>query len=144
MSKPYSTVIMESRVSIITLGVSDLAQSTDFYQNGLGLPLLPSSTEGISFFAVNGGSLWLALYPRDLLAEDARVPAEGSGFRGFTVAHNVRTREAVHEVMEQAVRAGARLVKEPQEVFWGGYSGYFADLDGFLWEVAHNPFNWIE
>lgn len=136
---------MEPRISIVTLGVADLAAAIAFYQAGLGLPLLTEkSGDDIAFFEVNRGSLWLALYPRQLLAKDATVDAAGTGFRGFTLAHNVRTREEVHAVVDLAIAAGATRVKEPQEVFWGGYSGYFADPDGFLWEVAHNPFSWIE
>lgn len=136
---------MEPRISIITLGVSDLKASTAFYRDGLKLPLLTDkSSEDISFFQVNKGSLWLALYPAHLLADDATVKSVGSGFKGFTLAHNVRDREAVHAVFDEAVAAGASPIKQPQEVFWGGYSGYIADPDGFLWEVAHNPFSWIE
>jgi uncharacterized glyoxalase superfamily protein PhnB len=81
----------------------------------------------------------LALYPRQALAEDATVPAEGSGFSGITLAHNVRSREEADTLLHRAVQAGARLVKEAQDAFWGGYSGYFADPDGHLWEVAWNP-----
>ena len=136
---------MEPRISIVTLGVSDLAAATAFYRDGFGLALLVErSSENISFFPVNKGSLWLALYPAHLLAEDATVSPDGAGFKGFTLAHNVRSREAVHEVFDQAVVAGATPVKQPQEVFWGGYSGYVADPDGFLWEIAHNPFSRIE
>ncbi|MBW2388382.1 MAG: VOC family protein, partial [Deltaproteobacteria bacterium] len=82
----------------------------------------------------------LALYSRDKLAEDITVPAEGSGFRGFTLAHNVESPEAVDATLKEAVAAGAELIKPGQEAFWGGYSGYFKDPDGFYWEVAHNPF----
>lgn len=136
---------MEPRISIVTLGVSDLRASTAFYREGLKLPLLTEkSSENISFFQVNKGSLWLALYPAHLLAEDATVKPEGGGFKGFTLAHNVRDREAVHAVFAEAVAAGAAPIKQPQEVFWGGYSGYIADPDGFLWEIAHNPFSWVE
>ena len=96
----------------------------------------------VVFFGLKG--VWLGLYPREALAQDAQVPAEGSGFRGITLAHNVRTKDEVHTVLAQAERAGARIVKPPQEAFWGGYTGYFADPDGFLWEVAFNPHFWIE
>ena len=82
----------------------------------------------------------LGLYGREALAEDAGVPAAGSGFAGFTLAHNVATEVDVDRVLAAAVAAGATLVKPGQKVFWGGYSGYFADPDGHLWEVAHNPF----
>lgn len=136
---------MEPRISIITLGVSDLKASTTFYKEGLKLPLLvEKSSADISFFEVNRGSLWLALYPAHLLAEDATVSSDGHGFKGFTISHNLRSPEAVDELFSEAIAAGASSVKQPQKVFWGGYSGYFADRDGFLWEVAHNPFSWIE
>ena len=95
----------------------------------------------VAFFTLNG--TWLGLYGREALAEDAQVPAEGKGFEGFTLAHNVESEKAVNEVVTQAVAAGATLVKQPQKVFWGGYSGYFKDLDGHLWEVAHNPYFWV-
>lgn len=136
---------MEPRISLITLGVSDLERSRAFYRDGLGFTLRPESQDGIAFFALHG--LWLALYPRDALAEDAHLPpspAVTGAFPGFTLAHNLRTRVEVDEVLAHAVKAGATLVKPAADVFWGGYSGYFADPDGFLWEVAHNPFVWIE
>src|SRR6516164_117348 len=128
-------VLVEPRISIITLGVSDLAASTAFYRDGLKLPLLTEKSSGdISFFQVNRGSLWLALYPSQLLAEDATVSGTGDGFKGFTLAHNLRSPEAVDELFSQAIAAGANPVKQPQKASWGGYSGYFADRDGFLWE----------
>ena len=83
---------------------------------------------------------WLAIYPNEELAKDATVPPEGSGFRRMTLAHNVGSKKEVDSVIKLAVSKGAKLTKEPQEVFWGGYSGYFADPDGHLWEVAYNPF----
>ena len=131
---------MKPRISMITLGVSDLTASVAFYEKGLGLPRMNSEPD-IAFFALNG--TWLGLYGREALAEDAQVSAEGDGFAGIALAHNVHSEKEVDEVMVQAVRAGATLVKEPRQVFWGGYSGYFADPDGHLWEVAHNPFTWI-
>lgn len=127
---------MEPRISIITLGVADLQRSVRFYRDGLGLPM-QKDAESIAFFPLQG--TWLALYPRDALAADARVPSEGSGFSGITIAHNVRSRQAVDELLHVAVQAGAKLVKEAMEADWGGYSGYFADPDGHLWEVAWNP-----
>ncbi len=136
---------MEPRISILTLGVADLAASTSFYRDGLKLPHLPDkSSESIAFFEVNRGSLWLALYPAHRLAEDATVSPDGQGFRRFTIAHNLRSPAEVDQVFAEAVSAGARAVKAPQKAFWGGYSGYFADPDGFLWELAHNPYSWIE
>ncbi|GAA3551511.1 VOC family protein [Zobellella aerophila] len=125
---------------MITLGVRDLARSVEFYQQGLGFPRL-ASPPSVAFFTLSGS--WLGLYGRDALAEDAGVPAEGSGFAGFSLAHNVASPEQVDELLEQAVAAGGKLVKPGQKVFWGGYSGYFADPDGYLWEVAHNPFMWV-
>lgn len=131
---------MQPRISMITLGVGDLKKSIDFYENGLGFPRMESPPE-VAFFTLNG--TWLGLYGRDALAEDARVSSEGSGFGGFTLAHNVASEAEVDAVVQQAVDAGATLVKAPGKVFWGGYSGYFADPDGHLWEVAHNPLFWV-
>jgi len=127
---------MQPRLSFVTLGVADLAQAIAFYRDVLGLPQRRSST-AISFFEL--GKTWLALYPRELLAEDATVPAEGSGFRGFTLAHNVKTREEVDGLLAHVAAHGGRIVKPARDADWGGYSGYFADPDGFLWEVAWNP-----
>ena len=132
---------MDPRITLITLGVSDLERSVRFYRDGLGLPLR-DGPEGIAFFET--GSTWLSLYPRESLAGDATVPAEGSGFRGFAIAHNVRTKEEVDATLDEAVAAGAKLLKPAQEVFWGAYSGYFADPDGFMWEIAFNPHFWID
>ena len=133
---------MEPRISIITLGVSDLARSVRFYRDGLGLPLREGSGDTIAFFETSGA--WLALFPRDALAVDASVPSDGAGFPGFTLAHNVRTREQVDALLIEAEAAGATIVKPAQDTSWGGYSGYFADPDGFLWEIAWNPHFWIE
>jgi uncharacterized protein len=127
---------MEPRLSFVTLGVRDLARSTRFYAETLRLPLIKSLPD-ISFFEL--GKTWLALYPRELLAADAGVPAEGSGFAGVAFAHNVRSALEVDELLREAASGGGRIVKEGKEAEWGGYSGYFADPDGFLWEVAWNP-----
>ncbi len=132
---------MEPRISLITLGVRDLDRARRFYVDGLGLPVQPESQAEIVFLGL--GAIWLALHPRDMLAADAETTADGSGFRGFTLAHNVRTRAEVDAVLAQAVRAGGRLVRPAHEASWGGYTGYFADPDDFLWEVAHNPHFWI-
>lgn len=131
---------MKPRISMITLGVRDLPAAVQFYEQGLGFPRMESEPE-VAFFTLNG--TWLGLYGRDALAEDATVPPQGEGFEAFTLAHNVHSEQEVDAVMAQALQAGATLVKKPQKVFWGGYSGYFKDLDGHLWEVAHNPFFWI-
>jgi catechol 2,3-dioxygenase-like lactoylglutathione lyase family enzyme len=124
---------------MITLGVRDLAAAVRFYEHGLGFPRM-ESPPGIAFFTLDG--TWLGLYGREALAGDATVPAEGHGFEGFTLAHNVGSAKEVDEVVSQAVGAGATRVKQPQKVFWGGYSGYFSDPDGHLWEVAYNPLFW--
>jgi catechol 2,3-dioxygenase-like lactoylglutathione lyase family enzyme len=121
---------------MVTLGVSDLVRSTVFYRDGLGLPA-NEDFPGVMFFQLRG--TWLSLYPRVELAADARVSDEGEGFSGFTLAHNVASREEVDAVLEQAHQAGARISRPAHETDWGGYSGYFADPDGFLWEVAWNP-----
>jgi len=125
---------------MITLGVRDLVKAIEFYEMGLGFPRMESPPE-VAFFTLNG--TWLGLYGRDALAKDATVSPEGEGFESFALAHNVSSEEEVDDVVSQAVRAGATLVKRPQKVFWGGYSGYFKDPDGHLWEVAHNPLFWV-
>lgn len=132
---------MEPRISLITLGVADLQRSIAFYRDGLQLPQRDEGSENIAFFETSG--TWLSLYPRDALAEDVGIVAQGPGFRDFTLAHNVRSSEEVDRILDEAVAAGATLVKPGQPVFWGGYSGYFADPDGFLWEVAWNPHFWV-
>lgn len=127
---------MEPRISFVTLGVRDLERMTTFYRDVLRLP--PKATPpGVSFFEM--GRTWLALYPRDLLAADAGVPAEGSGFAGFTLAHNVRSRPEVDALLAEVEAGGGRIMRAGHEADWGGYTGYFADPEGFLWEVAWNP-----
>jgi hypothetical protein len=132
---------MQARISMISLGVKDLQAAIKFYQQGLRLPRKEPYSDEIAFFDLNG--TWLGLYPWDKLAEDVTVSQKGSGFRGVTLAHNVKSKEEVNAVISQAIGAGATLVKEAQDVFWGGYSGYFSDLDGHLWEIAWNPHFWI-
>ena len=136
---------MKPKIGIITLGVSDLIKSLVFYRDGLGFPTHDYKEEmGIVFFKLEG--TWLSLYPKDKLAEDLGEDARKAGLNissgpgPVTLAHNVASKEEVDAVVQLAVDAGAKLVKPPQEVFWGGYSGYFADPDGHLWEVAYNPF----
>lgn len=128
---------MDQRLSIITLGVADLKRSREFYER-LGWRRAMTKSEGIVFF--QAGGMALALYPREELAKDANVAAGGDGFRAISLAYNTRNREEVDAVLEEAQAAGARIAKPAQEAFWGGYSGYFSDPDGFLWEVAWNPF----
>jgi len=127
---------MEQRVSLITLGVTHLDRSRKFYER-LGWRRSMANTEGITFFQTGG--MALALYPRHELAKDANVAPEGQGFNGITLAYNTRNRTEVDSVLEEAKAAGAKVVKPAEEAFWGGYSGYFSDPDGFLWEVAWNP-----
>ncbi len=129
---------MEQRATIIGLGVKNLEVSTKFYQEQFGWKLLASSNESISFFQLNG--ILLSLYPRAKLAEDAKISHKGSGFKGFTLAYNTRSKEEVDSLFEDLKRKGVRIVKQPEEVFWGGYSGYIADPDDNLWEIAFNPF----
>ena len=131
---------MKPRISMITLGVDDLERSVKFYREGLGFPKMDSPPE-VAFFTLKGS--WLGLYGREALAGDALVPTQGSGFNGFALAHNVTSEAEVDQVIEQALAAGATLTKPAQRVSWGGYSGYFRDPDGHLWEVAHNPFFWV-
>lgn len=127
---------MEPRISFVTLGVNDLDVSIHFYANVLKLPQLPTPG-GVAFFEM--GQTWLALYPREELAKDAGVPAESSGFARFALAHNVRSPGEVDALLAEAAQGGGKLVKVGHTAFWGGYTGYFADPDGFLWEVAWNP-----
>ncbi len=132
---------MKPKISIITLGVSDLSKSVRFYRDGLGLPA-PSYSEGddICFLELEGA--WLSLYRRERFPDEADVEfaANSAGTPTVTLAHNLPSAEAVDAAMQEAVGAGATLVKQPEEVFWGGYSGYFSDPDGYLWELAYNPF----
>lgn len=127
---------MKPHISLITLGVSDLTRSTTFYRDGLGFPT-EGDFEGVTFFKLRG--TWLSLFPRGELAKDASLSDAGQGFGGFTLSHNVGSKEEVDEVLMQAQAAGATKIKPAQEAFWGGYHGFFSDPDGFVWEVAWNP-----
>lgn len=131
---------MEPRLSIITLGVQDLGRSLRFYRDGLGLPTTWSEDKGIIFFQTQG--VCLALYRYDELEKDVGWGSSGerSKFPGVTLAHNVRQRGQVDEILKQAEAAGAKIEKPAQDTSWGGYSGYFSDPDGYLWEVAHGAF----
>jgi catechol 2,3-dioxygenase-like lactoylglutathione lyase family enzyme len=134
---------MKPRIKVLTLTVSDLERSLDFYREGMGL-----STEGIIgtefedgavvFFEMND-DLILALYPRTALAKDARLSVSATRSTEFSIGHIVRSREDVDAVMKQAADAGATITDPPHDRFWGGYSGYFQDPDGHLWEIAWNP-----
>ncbi len=126
---------MKPHVAVITLGVRDLKQARRFYSEGLEWPIQQEDSNWVCFLLGDGSSA-LALYPWDELAADAQVPADGTGFRGVTLAYNVRSHERVDEVIAEAERAGGKIVKPAEGTSWGGYGGYFADTDGYLWEVA--------
>ncbi len=129
---------MDQHLHIITLGVRDLALSRRFYAETLGWQLSPQSNDGIAFF--QAGGVVLALFPRAELAADATLDPAGSGFGGFTLAHNARSAAEVDAIITALRAKGVTILKAPQKVFWGGYSAYFADPDGNPWEVAFNPF----
>ena len=134
---------MKPRISVLTLGVKDLEKAVEFYRDGLGL-----LTEGIigkefehgavAFFDLQSG-LKLALWPRKSIAHDTNIPLQNPSATEFTIGHNVSSKEVVNTVMTQAKKAGAKIIKPESDTFWGGYSGYFQDPDGHLWEVAWNP-----
>jgi catechol 2,3-dioxygenase-like lactoylglutathione lyase family enzyme/predicted RNA-binding protein with PIN domain len=134
-ARPSQAPALKPHVAVITLGVRDLARARRFYHEGLGWPIRQEDDNWVCF-SLGGGSSALALYPWDELAGDATVPSEGSGFRGVTLAHNVRSEKRVEEVLAAAERAGGTIVKPAQPTAWGGYGGYFADPEGYLWEVA--------
>jgi uncharacterized protein len=130
---------MKPKISLITLGVNSIAKSLQFYRDGLGFsPYNYEEGGDMVMFKMEGS--WLGLYPKHELAKDVGISEQGSGFGGITLAHNVKSEKEVDEVVKLAVKSGAKLVKKPQKVSWGGYSGYFSDPDGYLWEVAYNPF----
>ena len=135
---------MNPRISIITLGVEYLERSLIFYRDGLGFPTTRNVESGVIFFQMSGTCL--ALYPYEELAKDVAdafvVPR--AKFSGITLAHNVRTKVEVAQILQMAERAGGKIEKEAQDVFWGGHSGYFSDPDGYLWEVAYGAFEFRE
>jgi catechol 2,3-dioxygenase-like lactoylglutathione lyase family enzyme len=134
---------MHPHVSIITLGVTDVAKSTAFYRDTLGWKPTDASNEYITFIQMNG--ILLSLYQRDQLADDAEVEAAApSDFPGFSLAHNLNSTAEVDELFEELKSRDVEIVKPPQKASWGGYSGYFSDPDGYLWEVAYNPFLHID
>lgn len=129
---------MEPRLSIVTLGVADLARAGAFYRDALGWT--PASQSGGDILFFQAGGVVLALYPRPLLAKEANVADAGApGFAGFALAQNVRRREDVDRVLGEVAAKGARILTPAHDAFWGGRSGYFADPDGNVWEVAWNP-----
>lgn len=129
---------MEQRLTIVGLGVNNLEEASDFYEHKFGWKKTKSSNENIVFFQLNG--VLLSLYPKEKLAEDATISHEGSGFKSFTLAYNTKTKTEVDELIDILENKGVKIVKRPEEVFWGGYSSYVADMDDNLWEIAFNPF----
>ena len=129
---------MRQKLNIITLGVRDFRKAVEFYEKGLGWKKSSLSQDNLAIFPLGG--IALALYPRDLLAQDATVADTPTGFSGLTISYNAKNEKEVDAVLEEVAKLGATIVKPAQRVFWGGYSGYFEDLDGHLIEVAHNPF----
>jgi len=134
---------MDQRMTMVTLGVRDLARARTFYEQGLGWTQSGGVEGNVAFYQLAGGVL-LGLYGLEALAEDARVALAdlqpGRTFGGITLAYNVADKAAVDAALKEAAAAGATILKPAEDVFWGGYAGYFADPDGHLWEVAHNPF----
>jgi uncharacterized protein len=129
---------MEQRVTFITLGVRDLKTSIDFYENKFGWKRSESSNDALVLYQLNG--IHIALYSREELAKDATVDSNGNGFKGFTISYNVWSEKEVDDLIKTLKEKEVKIVKEPQKVFWGGYSSYIADPDGNLWEIAYNPY----
>jgi catechol 2,3-dioxygenase-like lactoylglutathione lyase family enzyme len=129
---------MEQRMSFITLGVENLDKSVDFYENKFGWKRSELSNDKMILFQLNG--ILLSLYDRHKLAEDATVDSTGSGFKGFTISYLTRNEKEVDDLIAKLKKQNVRIVKEPQKVFWGGYSSYISDPDGYLWEIAFNPY----
>jgi uncharacterized protein len=129
---------MNQHLHIITLGVMNLEISRKFYTEILDWKPSAASNESIAFF--KAGGVMLALYSRESLAEDALTSPHGSGFSGITLAYNARSESEVDEIIRDLKSKGVKIAKEPQKVFWGGYSSYFVDPDNYHWEVAYNPF----
>lgn len=129
---------MRQKLNLITLGVGDLTRSLNFYEKGLGWKKSDKSVDDLALFPLGG--ITLALYPREELAADVTVPYQASLFYGLTFSYNAKSENEVDEVLKKVAALGAEIIKPAQKVFWGGYSGYFKDLDGYIFEVAFNPF----
>ncbi|WP_026752494.1 MULTISPECIES: VOC family protein [Sediminibacterium] len=129
---------MRQKLNLITLGTDEFEKSLNFYEKGLGWKKSDKSLDGLALFDLGG--IILALHPRKDLAEDTTLPYQSSSFSGLTISHNTRSEKEVDEILEKVAALGATIVKPAQKVYWGGYSGYFKDLDGHLFEVAFNPF----
>jgi predicted lactoylglutathione lyase len=126
------------RLTVVTLGVTDLRKATEFYRDVLCTPP-NTNNEGVTFIELPG--TWISLFPLENLAKDIspEISAKRSGFSGVTLAHNARSKEEVIAIIERARSAGGRILKEPQDTFWGGFGGYFADPDGYCWEIVWGP-----
>ena len=131
---------MDTRISMVTLGVRDLNVAVQFYRDGLGFPQMESPPE-VAFFTLDG--TWLGLYGLDALADDANVSPARNGFAGFALAHNVESEAEVDAILSLAAKHGGLITKCATKTAWGGYSGYFTDRDSYLWEIAHNPHFWV-
>jgi catechol 2,3-dioxygenase-like lactoylglutathione lyase family enzyme len=129
---------MRQKLNLITLGTKDFEKSLEFYENGLGWKKSDKSLDGLALFDLGG--IILALHPLDELSKDATLAYEASNFSGLTISHNTKSEKEVDEILQAVEKLGATIVKPAQKVYWGGYSGYFKDLDGYLFEVAYNPF----
>lgn len=129
---------MEQRITFITLGANNLGATVDFYENKFGWKRSEMSQDQIVMFELKG--IILSVYSRIELADDAQVEPFGNGFKGFTLSYNVNSENEVDALIEDLRSKGVKIVKEPQKVFWGGYSSYVSDPDGNLWEIAFNPF----
>jgi catechol 2,3-dioxygenase-like lactoylglutathione lyase family enzyme len=129
---------LEPRLSLVTLGVTDFQRSLRFYRDGLGFKPSGASGDDVVFFDMGG--VVFAIYPRASMATDAGISPEGTGFSGVTLSQNVASKALVDRVIDEAIAAGATLLKAGHDVFWGGYTGFFADPDGYTWEVAWNPY----
>lgn len=129
---------MQQKLHLITLGVGDFEKSLNFYEKGLGWKKSDKSLDGLALFQLGG--IVLALHPRHELAADTTLAYQPTEFSGLTISHNVKSEKEVDDLLKQVEKLGGVIVKPAQKVYWGGYSGYFKDLDGYLFEVAHNPF----
>ena len=128
---------MRQKLNLITFGVDDFERSLNFYE-GLGWKKSDKSMDGLALFPLGG--MVLALHPRHELAEDTTLNYQPSEFSGLTISYNARSEEEVNDILEQVAKLGGTIIKPAQKVYWGGYSGYFKDPDGHLFEVAYNPF----
>lgn len=129
---------MRQKLNLITLGVDNFEKSLNFYEQGLGWKKSDKSMDGLALFPLGG--MVLALHPRHELAADTTLEYQPTAFSGLTISYNAKSEKEVDAVLEQVAKLGATIIKPAQKVYWGGYSGYFKDLDGYLFEVAYNPF----